>query len=307
MTKQSNILFTLIVATILVVCLSFVLPKQDDKYLSDMFWVRKTFAPSNKTVVLMGDSRVYRGLSPDVMQKELPTFKILNFGFSNGGLNTMMFNAAEQKLSVSAKTKVIVIGVTANSLSDYTNDNKQYLQELNRPREEVLERLYLTPISYWFSATSPEELKRYFRNKNEPKNSYYISNYKMTGYVESDKFPVDTLEAISSYKKDFSNFQVDEKHLLTLFAQVRAWTKAGILVLAYRPPISQPMLNLENDMALYNEQKISEGIINAGGHWIDLRSGSYKTYDGSHVDRPSAEKLSAKIAREIQILLQQNK
>lgn len=305
MTKQSNILFTLIAATILVVGLSFVLPKQDEKYLGDMFWARKTFAPSNKTIVLMGDSRVYRGLSPDIMQKELPTFKILNFGFSNGGLNPTMFDAAEQKLSSSAKNKIIVIGVTANSLSDYTKDNNQYLQELNRPREEVLERLYLTPISYWFSATTPEELKTYFQNKNKPKESYYISNYKMTGYVESDKFPVDTLEAISSYQKDFSKFQIDEEHLENLFAQVRNWTKKGIIVLAYRPPISQPMQDLENKMALYNESEISEGIAHAGGHWVDLQSGNYKTYDGSHVDRPSAEKLSLKIAREIQILLRQ--
>ena len=52
--------------------------------------------------------------------------------------------------------------------------------------------------------------------------------------------------------------------------------------------------------ALYNENEISEGIIKAGGHLIKLQNGNYKTYDGSHTDRPSAEKLSLRIAREIQ-------
>lgn len=305
MTKRSNILFTLITATILAVSLSFILPKNDEKYLGDMFWVRKTFASSNKNIVLMGDSRVYRGLSPNIMQKELPGYKILNFGYSNGGLNPTMFEAAEKKISNSDKTKVIVLGITTNTLSNYTKDNQQYLQELNRPREEVLERLYLNPISYWFSATSPEDLKIHFQNRNKSNDKYYFSNYKMTGYVESDKFPIDTLEAIPFYQKDFSKFQVDNKHIENLCAQVESWTKQGIVVLAYRPPISQPMQELENRVGLYNESNISTKIKKVGGHWIDLKSGNYKTYDGSHIDRPSAEKLSLKIAREIQMLLEE--
>lgn len=303
MTKQSNILVTLVFATILAVCLSFVLPKNDEKYLGDMFWVRKTFAPSNKNVVLMGDSRVYRGLSPKIMQKELSDYKILNFGYSDGGLNPTMFKAAEKKLKVTEKNQVIVLGVTANTLSDYTKDNKQYLQELNRPREEILERLYLTPISYWFSGTSPENLKLYFQNKNKSKNTWYISNYTKNGYVESDKFPIDTLEAIPYYRNDFSKYQVDNKHIQTLFAQVENWTAKGISVFAYRPPISAPMLELENTMGLYNENAISAGIKKAGGKWIDLHNTSYKTYDGSHLTRTSAEKLSLKIAKEIQMLI----
>lgn len=304
MTKRNNILFTLISATILAVCLSFVLPKNNEKYLGDMFWVRKTFAPSNKNVVLMGDSRVYRGLSPQIMQKELSDYKILNFGYSDGGLNPTMFKAAEKKLKIAEKIQVIVLGVTTNTLSDYTKDNKQYLQELNRPREEVLERLYLSPISYWFSGTSPNDLKLHFQNKNKSKNKWYISNYTKNGYVESDKFPVDTLEAIPYYLDDFSKYQVENEHIQNLFAQVKDWTAKGITVLAYRPPISVPMLELENTMGLYNESVISTGIKKAGGNWIDLHNSSYKTYDGSHLNRASAEKLSLKIAREIQMLIQ---
>lgn len=302
MVKQSNIFFTLLIAAVFVVSMSFILPKNDEKYLGDMFWVRKTFASANKNIVLMGDSRVYRGLSPAVMQQVLPTAKILNFGYSNGGLNPIMFEAAENKLT-SGKTRVIVLGITANALSDYTKENKQYLQELKRPREEVIERLYLAPISYWFSATSPEKLKVSFNTQNKAKQSWYISKYHMNGYVESDKFPVDTLEAIASYTNDFKNFQVDDKHMDSLFKQVRSWTNKGILVVAYRPPISQPMLDLENSMARYNKNRIAEGIQSAGGHWIDLQNGSYKTYDGSHIDRPSAKKLSLKIAWEIKLLL----
>lgn len=305
MIKQTNILFTILIAAIFLAGLSFVLPKNDEKYLGDMFWVRKTFAPSKYNVILMGDSRIYRALSPEIMEEELSNLKILNFGYSNGGLNPEMFQAAEEKLAKYSGVKIIVLGITANTLTDYTRDNKQYLQELNRPREEVLERLYLSPVSYWFSATSPEQLKTHFQNKNIPKKSWYISNYRMNGYVESDKFPTDTLEAIPSYTKDFNNFQVDKKHLTDLFNQVKKWTKNGIYVFAYRPPVSQTMLELENNMGKYDENRITSGITKAGGHWVALRNTNFKTYDGSHLDRASAEQLSMTIARKIKAQLEE--
>lgn len=302
MIKRNNILFTTLAAAIIIVGLSFVLPKNGEKYLGDMFWVRKTFAPSNKNVVLMGDSRIYRGLSPQIIHEHLPELNIFNFGYSDGGLNPTMFSAAEKKLTDKPGFKAIVLGVTANTLSDYTKGNNQYIQELNRSREEILERLYLNPISYWFSAVSPEQLKDNFKHRNTTKESWYISNYKMNGYVESDKFPADTLEALPLYRKDFSQYQVDEKHLHELFEQVETWTKQGITVLAFRPPISKPMWDLENTKALYKRNEISAGITKAGGHWVDLTNGTYKTYDGSHIDRPSAEKLSLLIAKEIKQL-----
>ncbi|WP_346861490.1 hypothetical protein [uncultured Draconibacterium sp.] len=302
MTKHKNIVFTLITAALITVVLSFVFPKNKEKYLADMFWTRKTFSSSNKNVVLMGDSRVYRGLSPDAMQNILPHFKLYNFAYSNGGLNAEMFLAAEQKLTKTDDAKVIVLGITANTLTDFTNNNTQYVQELNRPREEILERLYLNPVSYWFSATTPEQLISWFSAKKDTSENYYLSNYKMNGYVESDKFPIDTTEAIASYTKDFSNYQVDDAHLKGLFSQVKTWTEKGITVLAFRPPVSEPMVELENKMGLYDESKISEGIRNAGGYWIHLDNSQYLTYDGSHVDRPSAEKLSQQIALKIKEL-----
>ena len=43
----------------------------------------------------------------------------------------------------------------------------------------------------------------------------------MNGYVESEKFPVDTMEAIPSYTKDFTNYKVNPENLEVLFKQVR--------------------------------------------------------------------------------------
>lgn len=300
MKQTPDIARTLLLAALMVGLLSLVMPKNKEKYLADMFWTRKTFAPAKYQIVLLGDSRIYRGISPELMEEHLPEMSILNFAYSNGGLNDEMFRAAEAKLS-SRGNKVLVLGVSANTITGFTLNNEQYRQELTRPREEILERKYLNPLLYWFSATSPEALKTSLDKNQEL--AYYRSEYHMNGYVESDKFPVDTTEALPSYQKDFSKYQVNEQLLETLFRQVKRWHEKGIEVIAFRPPVSAGMRQLEDSAALYNEAAIKAGIEAAGGYWLDVDTHAYATYDGSHLDKPSAEKFSAYLAIEISKIL----
>ena len=303
MKRVPNISITIILAILLATALSFVMPKNEDKYRGEMFWAKKTFAPSKYNVILMGDSRVYRGLSPEIMEERLSGLKVLNFGFSNGGLNNEMFKAAEEKLIKSGQPKVIVLGISPNTITDYTQNNKQYLQELTRPKEEIIERLYLNPLLFWFSSTTPEKLKQHF--KSDKRTAYYLSKYNMNGYVEFEKFPIDTMEAIPSYIKDFNNYKVKEEYVIQLFDQIKELVKNKIIVVCYRPPVSQPMRELENNLGLYNEKFILQGIENAGGHWLELNPNNFQTYDGSHLDKTSAIQISNKIAMEIKEIIQE--
>jgi hypothetical protein len=125
----------------------------------------------------------------------------------------------------------------------------------------------------------------------------------MNGYVESEKFPVDTLEAIPLYKKDFMEYKGEKASLDVLFNQVAEWQKKVIKVFAFRPPVSFSLKALEDTMGLYDDGYIKTGIENAGGHWIDLNFSEFNTYDGSHLDKPSAKKLSKLIGNELNILI----
>lgn len=290
MERKPNIWITVAVAATLVTVLSFVLPKDAEKYLGELFWTRKTFAPLKYNVVLMGDSRVYRGVSPEIMETHVAGMKVLNFAYSNGGLNPTMFEAAEKKLVKNDKPKMIVLGISANTITDYSAANQQYQQELNLPREEIFERIYFNPLRYWFSATSPEKLKIHFSEKKE--TAFYRNEYFMNGYVESEKYPRDTMEAIPSYTKDFTNHKVTPENLKDLFNQVKKWSDSGIIVIGFVPPVSQPMQMLEDTLGLFNEAAIKAGFEKASGKWIDLEPTQYKTYDGSHLTIESAKELS---------------
>jgi hypothetical protein len=301
MQRKPDIWITLAIAATLVTALSFVLPKNAEKYLGELFWTRKTFAPAKYNVVLMGDSRVYRGLSPEIIESHLPEMKVLNFGYSNGGLNPTMFDAAEKKLAKNEKPKIIVLGISANAITGYSAENQQYKQELIRPREEIFERIYFNPVRYWFSATSPEKLRDYFSVKKE--TNYYRNTYFMNGYVESDKFPTDTTEAIQYYIDDYTNYKVTPENLEALFNQVKKWTSSGIVVVGFVPPVSQPMQMLEDSLGLFDIPNIKEGFKYASGFWIELNPLNYKTYDGSHLTIESAKALSNKIGGDLRELM----
>ncbi|HSH19568.1 MAG TPA: hypothetical protein VLA03_03905, partial [Draconibacterium sp.] len=181
--------------------------------------------------------------------------------------------------------------------------NDQYIKELNRPREEILERIYLNPLRYWFSATSPEKIKHHFSEKKD--TAYYRNKYFMNGYVESEKSPIDTLAAVPSYIDDFTNFKVETDNLQNLFKQVEKWTNAGIIVVGFTPPVSQPMQMLEDTLGLFNEAAIKAGIERASGHWIDINPKKFETYDGSHLTIESAKKLSHIIGGRIEELIEE--
>lgn len=294
MNVNKKILYTLSIAVILITALSFILPKNKEKYLGDRFWAKKTFAPAIYDVVIIGDSRTYRGVSPAIISEYLPEKKILNFAYSNGGLNNFVFAEAEKKLSKNNNKKFIIIGITANTLSGFTRNNEQLILEKSRPREDVLERIYFNGILNHFSSVTPEQVINLLKNKPVP--NYYRNRYYPDGYVESDKFPKDTMEAIPSYYDDFTKYKVDHLYIEELSDQVRKWNEKGIMVVGYCPPVSYPMKELEKTMGLFDYEFIKSEFIKNGGKWIDLNSNEYKTYDGSHLERESAEKLSKVIA-----------
>ena len=284
-------------AAILVIALSFFMPKNKEKYLRDQFWTQKTFASNRYDVVLMGDSRTYRGLSPAVMEEALPGMKVLNFGYSNGGLNPVMFEAALEKLSANSANKVIVMGVSPNCITGYSQKNDQYLQVKNGPREDIFEKLYLNKVLYYFSPVSPEEIKEKLIQKAT--DSYYTNEYFSNGYVLSEKFPADSTEAIQSYISDYTNFKVEEQYVDILTEQVAEWSSKGIKVIGFRPPTTFAMRAVEDTLGHYNESLIKEKFCKAGGYWIDLYPGNFKTYDGSHLEKNSAILLSETVSKEI--------
>jgi hypothetical protein len=128
--KSERILYSFLLVLIFSVILTNIKSKMAFTYLNNIeeenrFWVVKTHIQKNFDIVLLGDSRVYRGISPFTMEQILTGFRIFNFGYSSGGLNKYMYEEANKKIDQNSCVKSIVFGISPNSLTSSTAQNSQ--------------------------------------------------------------------------------------------------------------------------------------------------------------------------------------
>jgi hypothetical protein len=262
--------------------------------LYDWFWTQKTHYAKGNNIVFMGDSRIYRGISSESVKSVFPKQKVLNLGYSSGGLNQYMFDVAYSLLDKKKKVKIIVLGVTPFSMTEAARENEHFKQELERPLAEVVERNYLNPYLSIFESIS------FVDYKTDPNKINYPQVFHENGWIESSKTHTIKTEVLSSYRKTFSKTIRSEKSISETLKFVAQMKNKGIAVYGFRPPTCQEMEKLENQLSGFNEDKFKNLFIAAGGRWIDIPNRfSFNTYDGSHLHYESAKKLSLILAKKI--------
>ena len=86
MFKERIILVSIITVVLLLVSGLFLPKMESEKIQFRKYWAFKTHRKDKHDIIIMGDSRAYRGISPSEMQKALPNYRILNFGYSSGNV-----------------------------------------------------------------------------------------------------------------------------------------------------------------------------------------------------------------------------
>jgi hypothetical protein len=267
----------------------------------ERFWVLKTHGKARFDMILMGDSRVYRGLSPEAMETILSNYRIFNFGYSGGGLDPMMYAAAERRLDPRSDHKSIVFGVTPLALTPYAAKNEHYLQELNRPSDYVFLRLYWLPLVHALEALDIRSIPNVFTGDSKARMQVgYYQEFHDDGWIASWSIPEDPYRTLSSFRDIFSQTPVSQKLVQELMEQTRLWTADGIKVYGFRIPSSQVMVTLEDQMSGFDETVFIEQFKSAGGIWYSIPLEPYHSFDGSHLTKQAAQQLSVDLAKLIQ-------
>jgi hypothetical protein len=249
-------------------------------------------------MVLMGDSRVYRGLSPKAMKSVLSDYRILNYGYSGGGLNTVMFKAAEPRLDPKSDQKSIVLGVTPLALTPYAGKNEHYLQELNRPSDYIFLRLYWLSLVHLFESIDFRDISEaFFGSQTTRMQGGYYQEFHDDGWIASWSVPEDPYRTLPSFRDIFSQTPVSQKYIQELVEQTRLWNAQGINVYAFRMPSSQAMVALEDQMSGFDEADFIEQFMSAGGIWFSIPLEPYHSFDGSHLTKQAAQQLSVDLAK----------
>ncbi len=257
------------------------------------FWIQKIAHLQAYDLVVMGDSRVYRSISPQAMQAYLPGYRILNFGFSAGGLNSVMYAEAERRLDPGSDIRTIVLGVTPHALTPSTMDNAQYVRLLAMQRSYV--DLLPLPVLDFFSPIAPEDILAIV-NPPETHSDYYYQEWFADGWIASNREPPDPSRGLRAYSDIFDDNQVSSLLLEALYQQVAVWTQAGIQVYGFRVPTTTAMVELENASSGFDEEAFRIAFEDAGGIWFSFPVERYASYDSSHLHRDSAVLLSGDLA-----------
>lgn len=289
--KIDRTLLALLLAAPLCVAGNRVIPESPDPLERDRtdearFYMVKTMGRQRCDVVVLGDSRSLRDVAPQELSASLPGTRILNFAYNAGGLNPEMYAAATARLAADARAPMVLIGVTPLSLMRVKAGNAQYHEVLHKPRDERWMLLHFPELTRWLQSVQPAELVRPLLGFAP--HSYYHQEFHDDGWIGSLKEPEVPDEALVVYTAQMTGQALEATLVEALLSQTRAWTTAGVRVVAFRPPTTDVLEALENRLLDFDESELAAQFTAAGGVWLDFPNDPYRTYDGSHMKRESA-------------------
>lgn len=259
-----------------------------------LYWARKaTMAPAD--VVLAGDSRVYRALSPAAMRFELGRLRIVNFAWSSSGFSPAYLAAIDRQLDPRSARASVVLGITPWTLTPRSETETNFVEWQRKSRLGLEADLLLGRVAGRLESLIPFVPRLRGRE--------YRQDFQDDGWVASRLEPPDPEFALESYGRAFVGNTVSRAMTDSVLKQVGLWRSRGVRVYAFRPPTTVAMVRLENDVSGFDQAGFVAAFTAAGGVWIDVpQARVYESYDGSHIVDRAATRFSHDLARTLRWL-----
>lgn len=279
----------------------FLLPPSPDYKLElerNNFWSSKVHGSEKYDIVIVGDSRVYRGVSPEVMERIITRARIFNFGFSSAQLETTLLDAAVRRLDPSGR-RIIVLGITANSLTG--QENLHYLGILRRSRDSVLADTKFFQIRLALRNFDINDIATIFPwsdSKNHISTNYIETYHPESGWVASS-YRIETgfAKTLKSYRDNMVQHPVSADSISNLIKWIVNKRAEGYLVVVTSVPSSTEMEDLEALWPGYSKKDLVSKFEMCGIPYIDnYNNADYHSYDGSHLEEHGAERFSYDLA-----------
>lgn len=299
MKARQRIISTILLSSGLTISLAVLLPKPLNRpVLREWFWYNKTFETNELELIVGGDSRVYRGISTDYINRQLKNPMVgANLGYSSAGYSLAYFEFLEKHFRQSAKIKVLILGITPYSFSAESRKNKHLKTYLNKGFIDRWKALYLNPSLNLFEPRRLEDLLAM-------DSVSYFESYHEDGWMESDEIPGDSLKALKSYEHLFDDDGTMNQAADIFMLSIKKLREQGVIIIGFRPPTTPQMRVLEDNKSSYDEVSISQRFKLAGGVWLELKDEDFATYDGSHLRPAAATKLSIEIGKVLNELIE---
>ena len=275
----------------------FFYEKEFEDVQTEKKWQEKIKKNPIYPILLVGDSRTYRGINPEALEKKFH-YPAYNAGLSSAGMNETMFRYFnENKLSPSSGFRMIILGITPHSMILEQRSNKHLNSLIKKAEQDSMFRFGGTDYSAVFFKPMNErrykKLRRRIRNK-EKEERPNLKNIWVNGWFSHDiKYHQKLFDdGLKKYRKRISSGKFSEDSLSDLCTWTRKWKNDGIIVIGFRPPTSSLMEEIENQLPGYKEQYLKKKFEDAGGIYLSFPKDAYQTYDASHLNKENAERFS---------------
>ncbi len=292
---------TLVSAVAAVAAVALVRPRTmiDTGQPPEEYWAEKVRWRGIADLVIAGDSRTYKSLSPGEMKKALPGRRIYNFGFSAAAYTDEYLQAVEDVLDPASRAKTILLGVTGSSLTPRAANANGFIEE-RKPKAEK-KQTFLSDDER-FAPVRLKNLPSLLFSSSRWSRTFY-NEYHPDGWIAAWTVPEMPDEALTVYRDVFHNNRISPEAEERLLRRVAQWRARGIRVLGFRPPISSAMVKLERDLGGFDEREFVPRFERAGGIWIDVPVDRFESYDGSHLRRDAAVRFSRLMADRVSAAL----
>jgi len=292
--KRYNILISTTISIIFFIKL--VLPEPlENKENINSFWSKKTHATNKFDIITCGDSRIYRSISSDILNDIDLNLSFINLGYSSSGLSDSYLDFVTSKFLPKSKNKTLVVGISPHSLTKEAKRNEAFNLYLELGNFKKFRYKYLSTILKHFAPYQPVN---FIKNKREN----YLQQYYDDGWVASDYILPDSIHALNSYRKTFTEYKLTQKDMISTINKLKKIASTGVTVIAFRIPTTEQMEMLEDSISGFDEIFIKKELIEHSITYLDFKNSDFVSYDGSHLNENSARKLSKLIGRKIKEL-----
>ena len=257
------------------------------------FWQLKLSQSPANDIVLVGNSRVYLGLSPHHMAKACGNPRIFNFGFVACTLDRRYLEHAVSLLDPDSPNPTLVLGLCPHLLMKPAGNNGYNYWASQEPPERgsLLQQILRDNFSgKAFFKTNARNLLNLSRGL--PLNRYFADGWEACLPVRKPSDRYIKVAARLARNKQVNLGMVDE--LIEFTSKLH---QRGITVLAYRPPSAAHLCRLEEDASGLDFDDFSQRFQQAGGRWLHINPENYQTFDGAHLDFRNATRLSKEVGK----------
>lgn len=261
----------------------------------EAYWARKMLWGAEFDVVIIGDSRMNRGVSPEVMGRKLTGLRIANYSFQSCALTKDYLDTVAGKLDPRAARRIIVIGVDPIALTPNAAKQNKFTEMRAINPVELQQQAHLDQALRRFEPLTATDVDEPVHTRTGNKTKVYHPD----GWVAVREIPPEPQRTLPYYREYYKGNTVSGEIVSSLLAAVRAWRAQGIEVYGLRPPVPDEMVQLENQFSGYDEVLLAHAFREAGGVWLEFDHTKYASYDGSHLDANAARKFSDHLATKI--------